>query len=116
MTGEALYRLIAGALFSVYPSEWYENWPFSVMESQIYGTPVLVSDLGGAPELVQAGRTGELFRGGDAQELTAHIRELWEQPELCREYRENCRDINFDTVEQYCDKIVRKVYTWGNAD
>lgn len=110
VTGEALHRLIAGARFSVYPSEWYENCPFSVMESQMYGTPVLVSDLGGAPELVQAGRTGELFRGGDAEELAAHIRELWEQPERCREYRENCKKINFDTVEEYCDKIVRKVY------
>lgn len=110
VTGEALYRLIAGARFSVYPSEWYENGPFSVMESQIYGTPVLVSDLGGAPELVQAGRTGELFRGGDVQELTDHIKELWEQPELCREYRKNCRDINFDTVSQYCDRIVKDVY------
>lgn len=111
VTGEALRRLIAGARFSVYPSEWYENGPFSVMESQIYGTPVLVSDLGGAPELVQTGRTGELFRGGDMEELTAHIRELWEDPERCRTYRDNCRDINFDTVEEYCDKIVRKVYT-----
>lgn len=110
VTGEDLYRLIAGARFSVYPSEWYENCPFSVMESQMYGTPVLVSDLGGAPELVQAGRTGELFRGGDAEELAAHIKELWEQPERCREYRENCKEINFDTVEEYCDKIVRKVY------
>lgn len=110
VTGEALYRLIEGARFSVYPSEWYENCPFSVMESQIYGTPVLVSDLGGAPELVQAGRTGELFRGGDAEELTAHIRELWEQPELCREYRKNCKDIKFDTIGEYCDKIVRNVY------
>lgn len=111
VTGRSLQQLIAGARFSVYPSEWYENCPFSVMESQIHGTPVLVSDLGGAPELVQAGRTGELFRGGDVEELTAHIKELWERPELCREYRENCRDINFDTVEEYCDKIVRKVYT-----
>lgn len=111
VTGEALRRLIAGARFSVYPSEWYENGPFSVMESQILGTPVLVSDLGGAPELVQAGRTGELFRGGDAQELTTHIKELWEDPERCGKYRENCRDINFDTVSSYCDKIVRKVYT-----
>lgn len=111
VTGDALRRLIAGARFSVYPSEWYENGPFSVMESQMYGTPVLVSDLGGAPELVKAGRTGELFRGGDAEELTAHIRELWEQPERCQEYRKNCKEINFDTVEEYCDKIVRKVYT-----
>lgn len=110
VTGESLRRLIAGARFSVYPSEWYENGPFSVMESQMYGTPVLVSDLGGAPELVQAGRTGELFRGGDVQELTAHIKELWEQPKLCAQYRENCRDINFDTVEEYCDKIIKDVY------
>lgn len=111
VTGEALHRLIAGARFSVYPSEWYENCPFSVMESQMLGTPVLVSDLGGAPELVQAGRTGELFRGGDAEELTAHIKELWEQPERCLEYRENCKEINFDTVGEYCDKIVKEVYT-----
>lgn len=110
VTGETLHRLIAGARFSVYPSEWYENGPFSVMESLMYGTPVLVSDLGGAPELVQAGRTGELFRGGDAEELTAHIRELWEQPELCRRYRENCKDIKFDTIGEYCDKIIRSVY------
>lgn len=110
VTGEALKELIAGARFSVYPSEWYENCPFSVMESQIYGTPVLVSDLGGAPELVQAGFTGELFRGGDAEELTMHIRELWEDPERCRRYRENCREVKFDTVGEYCDRIVNEVY------
>lgn len=111
VTGDALKELIAGARFSVYPSEWYENGPFSVMESLVYGTPVLVSDLGGAPELVQAGTTGEIFRGGDVEELTEHIRDLWEHPEVCRKYSENCREINFDTVGEYCDKIVRKVYT-----
>lgn len=110
VTGDALKDLIAGARFSVYPSEWYENGPFSVMESLMYGTPVLVSDLGGAPELVQSGKTGEIFRGGDVEELTEHIRTLWENPQLCREYSENCKEINFDTVEVYCDKIVRKVY------
>ena len=110
LTGEALGRLIAGARFSVYPSEWYENCPFSVMESQMYATPVLATDLGGAPELVRAGSTGDLFRGGDVQELTEHIRALWEDPELCRRYSENCRGINFDTVREYCDKMMGKVY------
>lgn len=110
VTGAALGKLIAGARFSVYPSEWYENCPFSVMESQIYGTPVLVSDLGGAPELVQAGATGELFRGGDAEELTVHIRELWEDPERCRRYRDNCREVKFDTVGEYCSKIINEIY------
>lgn len=109
--GEALEALIAGARFVVYPSEWYENCPFSVMEAQMHGTPVLVSDLGGAPELVEAGRTGELFRGGDVEELREHIRELWEDPERCRKYRENCKNINFDTIGEYCDKIVKMVYS-----
>jgi len=108
--GEALDFLIAGARFAVYPSEWYENCPFSVMEAQMHGTPVLVSDLGGAPELVEAGRTGELFRGGDVQELKMHIKELWENPKLCAEYRENCKKIKFDTIGEYCDKIVETVY------
>lgn len=106
VTGEALRKLIAEARFSVYPSEWYENCPFSVMESQMYGTPVLASDLGGAPELVQAGKTGELFRGGDAEELKEHIRDLWNNPELCGKYSENCKDINFDTVEVYCGRML----------
>lgn len=110
VNGEALRRLISEARFSIYPSEWYENCPFSVMESQMYGTPVLVSDLGGAPELVQAGVTGDLFRGGDVQELTEHIRALWNDPELCRKYSENCKNIKFDTIEEYCAKIVRNVY------
>lgn len=110
VTGEALQKLIMGARFSVYPSEWYENCPFSVMESQMYGTPVLASDLGGAPELVVPGRTGDLFRGGDLQDLTEHIRAMWEDEELCREYSKNCRNINFDTVGEYCAKIVKNVY------
>lgn len=111
VTGAALRKLISEARFSVYPSEWYENCPFSVMESQMYGTPVLVSDLGGAPELVQPGVTGDMFRGGDVQELTEHIRAMWNDPELCRKYSENCKKIKFDTIEEYCGKIVRKVYT-----
>lgn len=106
VTGHKLQELIAGARFSVYPSEWYENCPFSVMESQIYGTPVLASDLGGSGELLQAGRTGELFRGGDAEELKEHIRRLWDDPELCRQYSENCRGTNFDTAQTYCAKLL----------
>ena len=32
--GEELEKLIREARFSIYPSEWYENCPFSVMESR----------------------------------------------------------------------------------
>ena len=58
-SGISLERLVREARFSVYPSEWYENCPFSVMESQMYGTPVLGANIGGIPELIEAGKTGE---------------------------------------------------------
>lgn len=111
LQGGELRSVIEGAYFCVYPSEWYENCPFSVMESQLYGTPMIASDLGGTPELIKSGMTGELFRAGDEEELAEHIHELWQDEELCRKYRENCKSINFDTVKTYCDKIVRKIYT-----
>ncbi|MCM1174333.1 MAG: glycosyltransferase [Blautia sp.] len=110
VTGEALRRLIAGAAFCLYPSEWYENCPFSVMESQAYGTPVIASDLGGIPELLQDGVTGELFPAGDAAALREKIKRLWEQPKLCAAYRENCKKIKFDTTWEYCGKIIAQVY------
>ena len=57
--GAALEQLIREARFSVYPSEWFENCPFSVMESQKYGTPVLGANIGGIPELIENGKKGE---------------------------------------------------------
>ena len=107
--GEALEKLIREAQFSIYPSEWYENCPFSVMESQMYGTPVLGARIGGIPELIEEGRTGELFASGDAKELKCKIRKLWDDKKLCEEYSVNCKNISFNTIDEYYEKIM-KVY------
>lgn len=106
-TGEALETLIREARFSIYPSEWYENCPFSVMESQMYGTPVLGANIGGIPELITVGKTGGLFKSGDKAELKKQIQKLWEDKTLTEAYSRNCKDISFDTVEQYYQKIMR---------
>ena len=114
VSGEALYRLIAEAAFCVVPSEWYENCPFSVMESQIYGTPVLVSAIGGIPELVKDGETGELFTPGNVDELREKTEKLWKDRERLGRYTENCRSAQFDTTEEYCEKLM-EVYEHGRA-
>lgn len=107
--GEALEKLIREARFSIYPSEWYENCPFSVMESQMYGTPVLGADIGGIPELIQSGKTGELFESGSKADLKAKIEKLWTDRELAGQYVKNCRNISFDTIEEYVEKLM-KIY------
>ena len=106
LSGAALEELVKGARFLVFPSEWYENCPFTVMEAQMYGTPTLASNLGGTPELIRAGETGELFEAGNAQELKRKIKELWEDEARCREYAQNCRQVRFDTAQSYCRKLL----------
>lgn len=105
--GQALENLIRQARFSVYPSQWYENCPFSVMESQLYGTPVLGADIGGIPELIEVGKTGELFESGNAAQLEKKIRTLWEDRELTDRYSENCAHLRFDDVAAYTEKLLK---------
>ena len=105
-SGDALEKLIREARFSVYPSEWYENCPFSVMESQMYGTPVLGADIGGIPELIECKRTGELFYSCNIEELKHKIWDLWTDKEKNQLYIKNCMDISFDDIEQYYNKYI----------
>ena len=105
--GQTLENLIRQARFSVYPSQWYENCPFSVMESQLYGTPVLGADIGGIPELIEVGKTGELFESGNAAQLREKIQTLWGNRELTDRYSENCAHLRFDDVAAYTEKLLK---------
>lgn len=55
--------------FTVVPSVWYENLPGVVYESLSYGIPVIASNIGGIPEMVEDGKNGLLFEPGNADEL-----------------------------------------------
>lgn len=108
-TGDKLEKLIREARFSIYPSEWYENCPFSVMESQMYGTPVVGANIGGIPELIQINKTGNLFESGNFTELKSQIEKLWNNKNQTNIYSENCKNIQFDTINQYYEKLI-KIY------
>ena len=106
--GEELHSLIEQAAFAVYPSEWYENGPFSVMEAQALGTPVIGADIGGIPELIVQGKTGEVFESGSGDALQEKIEDLWKDKEKQQKYAENCLEHGFDNCEAYCKKLLDK--------
>lgn len=105
-TGVELEMLIRKAAVSVYPSQWYENCPFSVIESQMYGTPVIASRIGGIPELIVDGKTGVLFEAGNVRALEAALRKLLDAPALLETYRKNCLMQQFETSESYYQKLM----------
>lgn len=59
----------------IVPSLWVENCPAVVLQAWATRTPVLASDLGALRELVEPGKTGLLFRPGDARHLAQSMAE-----------------------------------------
>lgn len=106
-TGEELKNLIAQALCSIYPSEWYENCPFSVIESQMYGTPVIGSRMGGIPELIREEKTGLMFEAGNVDDLEEKLRYLLETPTVLEAYTDNCKAVSFETPQTYYQQILK---------
>lgn len=74
LSGDALHAAIGAARAVVVPSEWYENAPLSVLEAAALGKPLIVSDIGGLPELVTNGETGWTFAPASVPELAARLR------------------------------------------
>ena len=104
--GKELYTTIAKARFTIFPSECYENCPFTVMESQVYGTPVIGTRLGGIPELLKENVTGQLFECENTEELKEKIIKLWGNKELQLEYQKSCQEVNFDNLQVYTEKLL----------
>lgn len=76
---EVFTRMRAARLL-VFPSEWYEGFPFVILEAFATGLPVLASDLGGMPEIVGDNDAGWLAPPGDAGALAAAVERIFADP------------------------------------
>lgn len=112
-----LSRLIESSRFTVLPSLWYENQPYSIMESYAFGKPVVASNIGGIPELVKNGKTGLLFDHRSEHDLALKIKRLWDNPSRIRrmgKFAKNYSTSTFSPEAHYSQiinvysKIVRK--------
>lgn len=71
-----LEELIHGSRFVTIPSIWYDNLPNTALEAFQQAKPVIASDIGSLPELVEDGYNGYLFEPGNVEELVEKIRSL----------------------------------------
>ncbi|MCQ6282352.1 glycosyltransferase family 4 protein [Bacillus sp. EB600] len=78
---ENVASLLKMADMFVFPS-LQDNMPYAVMEAQIAGIPVVVSDAGGIPEMVKNGETGLIFPKRNSHSLFLTIRNLMENQQF----------------------------------
>ena len=107
LRAEQMVEFLNKAFLSVVPSLWYENLPNAILESYACGTPVLASNLGSLPECVEDGRTGYLFKVGDANDLAERLALCLDQPEKLEEMGLNARKVAETTysTEQHMEKL-----------
>lgn len=73
LTKADLHALIRSTTVLAVPSRWYENQPMIVLESFGCGVPVVGTELGGLPELIDPGVDGALVPENDPAALAAAL-------------------------------------------
>lgn len=117
-SGRALQAYVEGASLAISSSRCRENMPYSIVEAYAAGTPVVGTNIGGIPELVDEGKTGFICEPGDVQSMadaiSRGVNAFLEQPAYaklqhsCRSYvLENCSREKFmnDLVNLYKESI-----------
>jgi glycosyltransferase involved in cell wall biosynthesis len=82
---------MGGASVLIFPSQWYEGQPKTILESLAKGTPVLASRLGAMQEMLDGGKTGVLFNPGDPADLADNVRSLMADPQRLADMRPHAR-------------------------
>lgn len=65
----------------VVPSLW-ENFPYTCLEAMACEKPIIASDIGGIPEIIEHNKTGVLVSAGSSYELATAIVRLLKDPAL----------------------------------
>ena len=89
---EQIALVYAAADLFVLPSV-EDNLPNTMLEAMSCGTPVVGFRVGGLPDLVKDGQTGQLVPPGEAEQLGKAISALIFAPQQLAEMGQNCRHL-----------------------
>lgn len=99
---------IRKASMIIIPSIWYENCPYSALETIAIGKPIVGANIGGIPELVIDEKTGLLYQYDDVSELTRKIEELFNDNIKAEELGNNAKKFAKEEFnkEKYYDSLM----------
>lgn len=104
---QELKEYIRKSKFVVAPSIWYENCPYSILETLAMGKPVIGANIGGIPELVKDNENGLIYEYDNVDKLTDKMKQLFSDEKLVKKLSQNAKEtsIKFFEKENYYKKI-----------
>lgn len=111
LNSEQMKEKISKCKFVVVPSIWYENCPYSVLETLAIGKPVIGSNMGGIPELVNDGENGYIYKFDDINELSEKMNKLFTDDKLVTKFSKKSKQLAIESYnkEEYYKKLM-KIY------
>lgn len=84
-----IQEAISGCLFTIIPSEWYDNLPNTLLESFAMKKCIVASNIGSLAENVEHEKTGLFFECGNAGDLRRKAEFLFRNKDKAREWGMN---------------------------
>jgi PEP-CTERM/exosortase A-associated glycosyltransferase len=88
--------------------------PLKPLEAMAQGRLMVASDVGGHKELIEDGRTGVLFKAGDAQALAAKVLALLDTPQQWPELRQRGRHF-VEAERNWAASVARYKQVYGGV-
>lgn len=104
LPGDEIRELRPKAAVTVVASR-FENFPNVALEAMVHGCPLIATNVGGIPEMIQHGRNGLLCKAGDADDLAHKIILLLRNPDLAARLGEQAR---VDVESRYHPDIIAR--------
>lgn len=110
LPNEEVRSVLAGSRAMILPTQWYEGFPMSMVESFSVGTPVICSDLGNAGSLIEDGVNGLKFSSCSSEALAFAVNKIDQCPDIYRRtfslYKEKyTEDRNYRQLLEIYDSI-----------
>lgn len=108
------YPYVKNANYYIMPSE-SEGWPLIIAETLILQKPIIATNVGGVPEMIEHKKTGYLTEYSQ-EGLYEGVKEFLTNKKLVQEIQENLKDVEkqfdnkkiFDAIEEIIETIHQK--------
>lgn len=116
-TFEEIAPYLKECLCTTVPSEWYDNFPNSLIESYAFKKAVIATDFGSLQYMVKEGETGLKFKYADIEDFREKIRWMFEHQEEAKKMGENgyklietvySPEAHYETLMSIFEKLVNK--------
>jgi len=113
--GNEKNNILRDSLFMVFPSEWYEHFPIVLLEAFAFGKPVVASNIGNMPLIVENGKSGLHFKAGSVDDLVDKIKTLTQNPSEITRMGQYARkkietsytpDVNYEILKSIFQKLA----------